>query len=107
MFPSVRDYPGHKSNEVTLTLPSLRRNTGNDVMLKQADRALVTVELNITLRAQGGVSGNGDSEKLAVRDQSFLGEVRVQLDLEHLRLDASVAHDVMDQRTLAVARKAL
>ena len=62
-------------------------------MLEQAYCALVA-ELDVALRTERRVGGDGDVVDLAELDQGLLGEVGVELDLENSRSDASVSQDI-------------
>lgn len=72
-------------------------------MLKQASRALAATELEVTLGTKGRVSSNSNTEQLAIVDQGALSQVWVELDLEDLGLNSSVALNVVDEGTLSIA----
>ena len=75
----------------------------NEVVLKETGCVLVATKLNIALGTKGRIGGNSDAQQLAVVNEGLLGQVRVDLDLENLRFDASVTLNIVDERTLGVA----
>ena len=86
-----------------LTLRSLGCDPSNEVMLKQASCTLATTKLKVTLGTKGRVGSDGDTEQFAIVDKGVLSQVRVDLDLEDLRLDSSVALDIVDEGALGIA----
>ncbi len=74
-------------------------------MLEQTLRALVCVDLHISLRTKGRVRRDRNAERLAERNEGLLGEVGVDFDLEDLRLDARVTENIVDERALSIAKE--
>lgn len=88
-----------------LTLSLLRGDAGDGIVLEQALRALVCVDLHVSLGTEGRVCRNRNAENLAELDEGLLGEVGVDFDLEHLRLDTRIAEDIVDKRALSIAKE--
>lgn len=76
-------------------------------MLEQTGAVPVHAELDVALGAEGGVAGDGDTEGPAELEKALLGQVGVELNLKHLRLDACVAEKVDEQRALEVTVKSV
>lgn len=83
-------------------LLGLLRDGGDDIVREKAGNTVVGTELEVALRAERRVSGDGDAELLAESNEFLLGEVGVELDLVDGGLDASVAEDVNQERALEV-----
>jgi hypothetical protein len=57
---------------------------------------LVNTKLDVGLGPKRRVSSHGNAERLAKFDESFLGKVWVQLDLQYLGLVLGVPKNVKD-----------
>ena len=68
---------------------------------------LVHAEFYPTGRAERRIGGDSNVLVLAESDEGFLRKVWMDLNLEDGRLDTSVAEDVEDQGTLAVAESSI
>ena len=66
-------------------------NLCDDSVRQEARDALIYSKLHVALRSKRGVRRDCDSKSLAEGDQLLLGEVRVQLDLQNLRLNLCVS----------------
>lgn len=105
---------GDNSN-VTLSSPAQQDLGGSAVVLgsKRSDDSVVEqtggilglldLQLDEAERTEGGVCSDGETLLLGVVDESLLGEVRVVLDLEGGRADASIAEEIHQQLGAEVA----
>lgn len=86
-------------------LAMLRGGRCDDVVLEQSGRALgrAHVQLDEAERAKRGVGGDGDTLSLDKLDKLLLLEIRMVLDLESSRADASMAQEIHDQLSAEVA----
>lgn len=66
-------------------------------MLEKTNDILVEAELDVALRAEGGVRCDGQAEELGVLNEGLLSQVWVNLDLKDLWLNAGITVDIQEE----------
>jgi hypothetical protein len=67
---------------------------GSCAVLEKRRSALVNTKLNVGLGSKRRIGCHSNVERLAKFDEGFLGEVWVQLNLQHLRLVLGIPKNV-------------
>ena len=81
----------------------LRCDALDKVVVEEVLRALVGTKFDVTLRAEGRVGGDRNTEGLAELHERFLRQVWVKLDLVDRGRVASITENVEEEGALAVS----